>query len=522
MKYVVVTGGVISGLGKGVTTASIAKIIQSMGHKVTVVKIDPYVNVDAGTMSPFEHGEIFVLEDGGEVDLDLGNYERFLNIHLTKDHNITTGKVYLNVIEKERKGAYLGKTVQIIPHITDEIRNEIRKIGKDHDITVIEVGGTVGDIESMPFLEALRQLSIEEDVVFIHVTLVPNLTVVGEPKTKPTQHSVKTLREVGISPHIIVCRSTQKLNEKTKEKIALFTNVKVDHVISAPDVEDIHFMPIIFNEEKIGQKILDYFKIDGKPNLSLWKSILCKNYKKDINLAIVGKYIDLHDSYLSISQALKHASFKTCYKTNISWIEAENFDDSQSTYDLQNFDGILVPGGFGSRGVEGKINVIKYARENNIPFLGICLGFQLSVIEYARNVCGLKNANTTEICNTEYPVIDLLPEQKKISTKGGNMRLGASEIILDKNSMIHSLYKTDRIFERHRHRYEVNKDYVDILTKDKKLIFSAKSPNGLMEALEIKGHPFFLGTQFHPEFKSKVESVAPTFYGFVKAMGEKQ
>ncbi|NYT04549.1 MAG: CTP synthase (glutamine hydrolyzing) [Candidatus Methanofastidiosa archaeon] len=522
MKYVVVTGGVISGLGKGVTTASIAKIIQSMGHKITVVKIDPYVNVDAGTMSPFEHGEVFVLDDGGEVDLDLGNYERFLNIQLTKAHNITTGKVYLKVIEKERKGDYLGKTVQIIPHITDEIKAEIRNVAKGHDVTVIEVGGTVGDIESMPFLEALRQLSIEEDVVFIHVTLVPNLTVVGEPKTKPTQHSVKALREVGISPHIIVCRSAEKLNDKSKEKIALFTNVRVDHVISAPDVEDIHYIPLIFNEERIGQKILDQFKMDGKPNLTLWKSILCKDYKKEVNLAIVGKYADLHDSYLSISQAIKHASFKTCFKTHISWIEAEDFENKEISDELDKFDGVLVPGGFGSRGVEGKINVIKYARQNNIPYLGICLGFQLAVIEYARNVCNLKNANTTEVCDTPHPVIDLLPEQKKISAKGGTMRLGASEIILDKVSMIHSLYNADKIYERHRHRYEVNRDYIDILLKDKSLIFTGKSPNGLMEVLEIKGHPFFLGTQFHPEFKSRVESVAPTFYGLVKAMGERK
>jgi len=461
------------------------------------------------------------LEDGGEVDLDLGNYERFLNINLTKEHNITTGKVYLKVIEKERKGDYLGKTVQIIPHITDEIKNQIRNVAKGQDVTIIEVGGTVGDIESMPFLEALRQLSIEEDVVFIHVTLVPTLSVVGEPKTKPTQHSVKALREVGISPHIIVCRSSEKLNDKSKEKIALFTNVKVDHVVSAPDVDDIHHMPLIFNQEKIGQKILDQFKIDGKPDLTLWKSILCKDYKKEVNLAIVGKYADLHDSYLSISQALKHASFKTCYKTNISWIEAEEFENGNISNELDRYDGILVPGGFGSRGVEGKINVIKYARENKIPYLGICLGFQLAVIEYARNVCGLKNANTTEVEATNQPVIDLLPEQKKISSKGGTMRLGASEIILNKNSMIHSLYKKETIYERHRHRYEVNKDYIDTLLKKGDLQFSGKSPNGLMEVLEIKGHPFFLGTQFHPEFKSRVEAVAPTFYGLVKAMGEK-
>jgi CTP synthase len=329
------------------------------------------------------------------------------------------------------------------------------------------------------------------------------------------------LREVGISPHIIVCRSVEKLNEKSKEKIALFTNVKVDHVISAPDVEDIHYIPLIFNEEKIGQKILDQFKIDGKPNLTLWKSILCKDYTKEVNLAIVGKYADLHDSYLSISQALKHASFKTCYKTHVSWIEAEEFENNKISDKLDNFDGILVPGGFGSRGVEGKINVIKYARENKIPYLGICLGFQLAVIEYARNVCGLKNANTTEVVTTDYPVIDLLPEQKKISAKGGTMRLGASEILLDKGSIIHSLYKKETIFERHRHRYEVNKDYIDTLLKKKDLVFSGRSPSGLMEVLEIKGHPFFLGTQFHPEFKSRVEAVAPTFYGLVKAMGDK-
>ncbi|HDM22701.1 MAG TPA: CTP synthase (glutamine hydrolyzing) [Methanomicrobia archaeon] len=512
MRYIIVTGGVLSGLGKGVTTASIAKILQSMGYKVTVIKIDPYLNVDAGTMSPFEHGEVFVLDDGGEVDLDLGNYERFLNVDLTRDHNITTGKIYKKVIEKERRGDYLGKTVQPIPHLTDEIKSEIRKVAEKYDFTVIEIGGTVGDIESMPFLEACRQLSWEEDVVFIHVTLVPSLDVVGEQKTKPTQHSVKKLMETGISPHIIVCRSKKELLEKTKKKIAQFCNVSEDHVISNHDVDDIYKVPLLLNEQRIGEKIIDKFGLRRKPNLEKWRSIISRKCDKDVTLALVGKYIDLHDSYISIREALMHCSYYTGVNVKIRWLESERMKKE----DLEGVDGILVPGGFGIRGTEEKISAINYAREKKIPFLGICLGFQLATIEYARSI-GLKNANSTEFVDTDEPVIDLLPEQKKIKNMGGTMRLGAYKIILDNQSTVYNLYGSKEIYERHRHRYEVNPQYIDILTRDG-LKFTGRSEDGRMEVLELEDHPFFLGTQYHPEFTSRVERPSPVFMGLVKAM----
>ncbi|MCK4636478.1 MAG: CTP synthase (glutamine hydrolyzing) [Methanomicrobia archaeon] len=516
MRYIIVTGGVLSGLGKGVTTASIAKILQSMRYKVTVIKIDPYLNVDAGTMSPFEHGEVFVLHDGGEVDLDLGNYERFLNVDLTRDHNITTGKIYKRVIEKERRGDYLGKTVQPIPHLTDEIKSEIRIVGENYDFTVIEVGGTVGDIESMPFLEAGRQLSWEEDVVFVHVTLVPSLDVVGEQKTKPTQHSVKKLMETGISPHMIVCRSKTTLLEKTKRKIALFCNVSEDHVISNHDVDDIYTVPLLLNEQKIGEKIIDKFGLRRKPNLERWRSIISKKYETEVTLAMIGKYMDLHDSYISIGEALRHCSYYTGAHVNIKWLESESIKKE----DLEDVDGILVPGGFGVRGTEEKIRAITYAREKKIPFLGICLGFQLATIEYARSI-GLKNANSMEFAETDEPVIDLLPEQKKIKNMGGTMRLGAYKIILDEKSTVYSLYKSKEIYERHRHRYEVNPEYIDLLTKNG-VRFTGKSEDGRMEVLELEDYPFFIGTQYHPEFTSRVERPSPVFMGLVKAMGRKK
>lgn len=516
MRYIIVTGGVLSGLGKGVTTASIAKILQSMKYKVTVIKIDPYLNVDAGTMSPFEHGEVFVLHDGGEVDLDLGNYERFLNVDLTRDHNITTGKIYKRVIEKERRGDYLGKTVQPIPHLTDEIKSEIRIVGENYDFTVIEVGGTVGDIESMPFLEAGRQLSWEEDVVFVHVTLVPSLDVVGEQKTKPTQHSVKKLMETGISPHMIVCRSKTTLLEKTKRKIALFCNVSEDHVISNHDVDDIYTVPLLLNEQKIGEKIIDKFGLRRKPNLERWRSIISKKYETEVTLAMIGKYMDLHDSYISIGEALRHCSYYTGAHVNIKWLESESIKKE----DLEDVDGILVPGGFGVRGTEEKIRAITYAREKKIPFLGICLGFQLATIEYARSI-GLKNANSMEFAETDEPVIDLLPEQKKIKNMGGTMRLGAYKIILDEKSTVYSLYKSKEIYERHRHRYEVNPEYIDLLTKNG-VRFTGKSEDGRMEVLELEDYPFFIGTQYHPEFTSRVERPSPVFMGLVKAMGRKK
>jgi CTP synthase len=520
MRYVVVTGGVMSGLGKGVTTASVAKILQSMGYKVTAIKIDPYLNVDAGTMSPFEHGEVFVMEDGGEVDLDLGNYERFLNVNLTREHNITTGKVYQRVIEKERRGDYLGKTVQVIPHVINEIMDQIRLISEKQDFTVIEVGGTVGDIESMPFLEAVRQLSLEEDVVFIHVTLVPSLDVVGEQKTKPSQHSVKALREAGISPNLIVCRCKQELEERTTRKLALFCNVHEDQVISDHDVADIYRIPLLLNEQKVGEKIIRHFGLRRNTNLSKWKSIISRKMTKLVKLGLAGKYVDLPDSYLSIKETLKHASYATGIDVTIEMVDTERVDE----HSFENYDGILVPGGFGSRGVEGKIKAVKYARENEIPFLGLCYGFQLACVEYARFL-GIEDANTAEVANELEidctPVIDLLPEQRNISDMGGTMRLGAdTDIILKKGTIIHSLYNKPTIRERHRHRYEVNPGFITFL-EEGGLIFSAKSSDmQKMESAELPDHPFFLGTQFHPEFKSRLENPSPPFVGFVKAMGE--
>lgn len=521
MRYVVVTGGVMSGLGKGVTTASVAKILQNMGYKVTAIKIDPYLNVDAGTMSPFEHGEVFVLEDGGEVDLDLGNYERFLNVNLSRDHNITTGKVYQRVITKERRGDYLGKTVQVIPHVIEEIMDEIRGVAEKQDFTVVEIGGTVGDIESMPFLEAVRQLSLEEDVVFIHVTLVPSLDVVGEQKTKPSQHSVKVLRETGISPNLIVCRCTEKLLDKTKRKLALFCNVSEDQTISDHDVDDIYKIPLILNQQKVGEKIIGQFKLRRKVNLSRWKTIISQKMTKTVNLGLAGKYVDLPDSYISIKEALKHASYATGIQVNVEMLDVESI----SMYSFDKFDGILVPGGFGSRGVEGKITAISYAREHNIPFLGLCYGFQLACVEFARYI-GIEDANTTEVTQeldlSCTPIIDLLPEQRTIEKMGGTMRLGAdTDIILKKGTLIHSLYGREVIRERHRHRFEVNWEYISIL-EEGGLVFSAQSEDlKKMESAELPGHPFFLGTQFHPEFKSRLENPSPPFIGFVKAMGER-
>ncbi|MFQ5891806.1 MAG: glutamine hydrolyzing CTP synthase [Candidatus Methanofastidiosia archaeon] len=514
MRYVVITGGVMSGLGKGITTASIAKLIQAMGYRVEIIKIDPYLNVDAGTMSPFEHGEVFVLEDGGEVDLDLGNYERFLNINLTKNHNITTGKVYNRVIEKERRGDYLGKTVQAIPHITEEIKEMVRRVAEKADFTVIEVGGTVGDIESMVFLEALRQLKLEEDVVFVHVTLVPIMDVVGEQKTKPTQHSVRELRGAGISPDFVVCRSKKPLEGKTKKKIALFCNVEEKNVISAHDVSDIYEIPLLLNEEKVGEKIISRFGFMRLPNLSKWERIISKKMEREVNVGLCGKYVDLEDSYISVKEALKHASYTTGIKVNLKMVNTEKL----LIEELERFNGIIVPGGFGPRGVEGKLEAIKFARENDIPFLGLCYGFQLATVEFAR-FSGIEDANSTEIEKKCTPVIDLLPEQKKIRDMGGTMRLGAYKIILKKNSLIHSLYKKTTIYERHRHRWEVNPKFIQIL-ENKGLRFTGKSEDGRMEILELPNHRFFLGTQFHPELKSRVENLSPPFVGFVKAAGE--
>jgi CTP synthase len=525
VKYVVVTGGVISGLGKGIVTASLGKILQSRGIKVTAIKIDPYLNVDAGTMNPFEHGEIFVTEDGGEIDQDMGHYERFLNMNLTKEHNITTGQIYKQVIEAERRGEYLGKTVQIIPHITDAIKERIRKVAKqsDAEVCLVEIGGTVGDIEGMPFLEAVRQLRLEEgpsNVVFVHVTLVPSLEVVGEQKTKPTQHSVRLLMEAGLTPDLILCRCRAPLTEEARRKISLFCNVPEGAVFSAQDVETIYEVPLLLEQQGVGDRLLERLGLRARArDLTEWAKLVerIKKAEERVRIAMVGKYVRIADTYLSINEALRHAAASLGVSVEINWIEAEKLEENDLSL-LSPYQGILVPGGFGARGVEGKIKAIQFAREQGVPFLGLCFGFQLAVVEFARNVLGLKRANSTEVDpNTPHPVIDLLPEQKKIKELGGTMRLGAHEIVIARGTKAYSIYKSTLIRERHRHRYEVNPKYIPKLRRGG-LIFSGKSKDGKrMEILELPCHPFFLATQFHPEFTSRLERPSPPFLAFLQS-----
>ncbi len=522
MKYIIVTGGVMSGLGKGITSASIGRILKNKGFNVTAIKIDPYINIDAGTMSPYQHGEVFVLKDGGEVDLDLGNYERFLDIELTSEHNITTGKVYQTVIEKERRGDYLGKTVQIIPHITNEIKERIKRVGRKSgaDICIIEVGGTVGDIESMPFLESMRQMHSEEkeeDVVFVHVTLVP-LDAQGEQKTKPTQHSVKELRSLGLQPDVIVARCKEPLHAATKSKIALFCDVLQEAVISAHDASDIYYVPTLMEQEGLSDHLLTKLKLSPNENSHEWDELMKKmaSIDREIRIAVVGKYAHLRDSYLSIREALKHAGIGCGCRVKIDWIDAEKFENNQDEIDfLKKYNGILVPGGFGGRGTEGKILAIKYAREHNVPYLGLCLGMQLAVIEFARNVVGLKDANSTELAKTPHPVIDLLPEQENVRNKGGTMRLGNCEAILTEGSLVSKIYGSNTLIERHRHRYEVNPKYIPMI-EAKGMKFTGRNDNR-MEIAEIPGHKFFFSSQFHPEFRSRPGKPSPPFLAFVKA-----
>ncbi len=511
MRYIIVTGGALSGLGKGLTTASVAKILQSMGFSVIPIKIDPYVNIDAGTMSPFEHGEVFVLDDGGEVDLDLGNYERFLDIPLSRSHNITTGKVYQNVIQKERRGDYLGKTVQIIPHVTNEIKDLIRSNSNEHDFMVIEVGGTVGDIESMPFLEAVRQIANEEETIFIHVVPIVKMNVVGEQKTKPAQKSVRELMEAGIKPDMMVCRANERLTTEVMDKLSLFCNIKKDMVIENIDAEDIYSIPLQLNRQKVGEKILEMFGLEGNVDLEKWGSIINKERHGEVRIALVGKYTKLHDSYISLKEALKHASYVIGCDIEIEWISAEGITDEE----LKRYDGILVPGGFGPRGAEGKINSIRYARKNKVPFLGLCYGFQLAVVEFSRN-SGIEDAVSSEFEVDGTKVIDFLESQRDIKNMGATMRLGATKVLIKAGTMAHGLYGKEEAYERHRHRLEVNHDYIPVMEKNG-LVFSGESPDGRMEILELPDHPFFMATQFHPEFKSRVESPAPMFVGFVRA-----
>jgi CTP synthase len=521
-KFVFVTGGVMSGLGKGITAASLGRLLSNAGFDVTAVKIDPYLNVDAGTMNPYQHGEVYVLKDGGEVDLDLGNYERFLDVDMTSDHNVTTGKVYQHVIERERAGDYLGKTVQIIPHVTDDIKRRVREAAEGSDVCIVEVGGTVGDIEGMPFLEALRQFSHEEDdedILFTHVTLVP-YSQTGEQKTKPTQHSVKELRSIGLQPDVLVGRCEDKLDPDVKEKIALFCDVPTDAVFSNPDVEDVYHVPLVVEEEGLDEYVMEQFDIadDALPKAERsteWRDLVTRERTGEVDIALVGKYA-LEDAYMSIHEALKHAGLERGVDVNVLWVDSEKMNDDHEQR-LKEADGVVVPGGFGSRGTEGKIRAIQHAREHDVPFLGLCLGFQLAVVEYARNVLGMAEAHSSEINEeTPYPVIDLLPEQYDLEDLGGTMRLGAHETQIQPGTLAHELYGDTSCTERHRHRYEVNPDYIDDLTENG-LTFSGEAGNR-MEILEYDDHPFFFGTQFHPEFRSRPTRASPPFVGLLDAV----
>ncbi|MDD5618049.1 MAG: CTP synthase [Candidatus Omnitrophica bacterium] len=526
-KYIFITGGVVSSLGKGIASASIGKLLESMGLKVTILKCDPYINVDPGTMNPYQHGEVYVTDDGAETDLDLGHYERFTNAKFSKDNNITTGKIYYSVITKERRGDYLGKTVQIIPHITDEIKSEIKKAsyGRRVDVVIVEIGGTVGDIEGLPFLEAIRQLKLElgkDYAINIHVTLVPYIKSAGEIKTKPTQHSVGTLREIGIMPDIIICRTEIPLSKDAKDKIALFCNVDSEAVITAVDVKSIYEVPLTFKQEGLDKLVSRFLNLKCGPiDLRDWEDKVIKRINspsKQIQIAVVGKYIILQDAYKSIYEALCHGSLANDTRLIIKKIDSEDIEKNGADEYLKDVQGILVPGGFGNRGIEGKIKAAQYARENNIPYFGICLGMQIAVIEFARNACGLKNANSTEFNkNTKFPVISLLEEQKKVKTKGGTMRLGAYKCRLIKNTKSYQAYKKEMIAERHRHRYEFNNAYRKIM-QNKGMIFSGINPQAnLVEIIELKNHPWFIACQFHPEFKSKPDKPHPLFIGFIKA-----
>jgi len=530
-RYIVVTGGVMSGLGKGITAASIGRMLMERGYKVTAIKIDPYINIDAGLMSPFQHGEVFVLKDGGEVDLDLGNYERFLDVELTRDHNITTGKVYKTVIEKERRGEYLGKTVQIIPHITNEIKDRIRRVARESgcDVCVIEVGGTVGDIEGMPFLEAMRQLRNEEmgNIAFVHVTLAPTTTD-GEQKTKPTQHSVKEMRALGLQPDIVAVRCTTPLRDETKSKISLFCDVPVEGVVSNHDVDDVYKVPLLLEEQRTPLYLMKMLRLYPLEHRTDWVELIEKmvSIKDSVKMAIVGKYTTgsqgtthMEDTYLSIREALKHAGIEAGAWPKISWIDAEELERCPAADLLADFDGILVPGGFGARGTNGKMAAIRYARENAIPYLGICFGMQLAVVEFCCHVLGLDGASSGEFGETPHPVITILPEQEGVEDMGATMRLGDYEAILREGSLAEDIYGSLRIVERHRHRYEVNPDYIPRI-EEKGMIFSGKNRNR-MEIAEIPGHPFFFSTQFHPEMKSRPGRPSPPFLAFVRAMRER-
>ena len=534
-RFLFVTGGVVSSLGKGVAAASLGAVLESRGLSVTILKLDPYINLDPGTMSPFQHGEVFVTEDGSETDLDLGHYERFLTSKMSKSNNFTTGQVYEEVLRKERKGDYLGGTVQVIPHITDEIKERIIKGAGNSDVAIVEIGGTVGDIESQPFLEAIRQMKIDlqsYQTLYMHLTLLPFLKSAGETKTKPTQRSVKEMLSHGLQPDILVCRSDKPMEEEERKKIALFTNVKPNAVISMPDVDSIYKIPIELNYQKVDEIVLEKFKLNSskKPNLRDWRKVIKEDLepKESVKISMVGKYTELADAYKSLNEALKHGGFKNNLKVDIDYVDSEKLDSKNVHRKLGKSNAILVPGGFGERGIEGMVTAVKYARTKLIPYLGICLGMQIAVIEFARNVARLKSANSTEFDKTtNYPVVGLISEwldsegsierRDSNSDLGGTMRLGSQECILKNNSLTRALYKKSRIQERHRHRYEVNNNLIDILVSKGLKVVGKSADKMLVEVIEIDEHPWFIGCQFHPEFTSDPRSGHPLFTGFIKA-----
>lgn len=529
-KYIFVTGGVVSSLGKGITAASLGRLLKSRGYKVTIQKFDPYINVDPGTMSPYQHGEVFVTDDGAETDLDLGHYERFIDINLSKSSNVTAGKIYLSVINKERRGDYLGRTVQVIPHITNEIKERVYRVGRDDnaDFVITEIGGTVGDIESLPFLEAIRQVKKEvgkNDVLYIHVTLVPYIAAAGELKTKPTQHSVKELRSIGISPDILVCRSERPISKDMCEKMAMFCDVDPEAVIQNLTAESIYEVPRLMEEQGLDTVVLKKLDMEDKPkDMEEWHKMVArilKHYDRKVTIAVVGKYVELHDAYISIAEALKHAAVANESEIEIKWVNSEKMEEDNNVDEmLHDVDGILVPGGFGNRGIEGKIMAVRYARENKIPFFGICLGMQCAVIEYARNVCGMEGANSSEFdAETKFPVIDLMPDQVDVEEKGGTMRLGLYPCKVYAGTLTQKAYGEELIYERHRHRYEVNNFLREKIVEGGMRI-GGTLPNGrLVEIVELPEavHPWFLGAQFHPEFKSRPTHPHPLFRDFIAA-----
>lgn len=525
-KYIFVTGGVVSSLGKGITVASLGRLLKSRGVKVNVLKLDPYINVDPGTMSPYQHGEVFVTSDGAETDLDLGHYERFIDLELSRDNNVTTGQIYWSVISKERRGEFLGGTIQVIPHITNEIKERIYKVGEgqDVDVVIVEIGGTVGDIESLPFLEAIRQLRTDvgrEDTMYIHLTLVPYISAAGELKTKPTQHSVKELRSIGIQPDVIVCRSEQPISDDIKAKIALFCDIEEDAVIFNPDVSTIYEVPLMLEQEGLDELIIRRLNLNAhERDLREWRHMIkrMKESTDRVSIALVGKYISLPDAYLSVVEALRHGGIANDALVDIKWVNAEDVENAGTEAYLNGVDGIIVPGGFGTRGVEGKIQATQYARENKIPFFGICLGMHCAVIEFARNKCNLKGANSTEYDpDTPYDVISPLPEQKTIREIGGTMRLGSCQCKVMEGSHTFAAYGEKEIAERHRHRFEVNAKYLSVLTENGMRIGGLSKYEGLVEVIEIEDHPWFVGTQFHPEFTSRPIKPNPLFKDFIKA-----